>query len=158
MNYEFRIKNYIKVPKTGQDGYIALISVIIISLLLITVITALSTINYFSRYNILENEYKERSSGLAEGCVDYALGLRDYFSPKHCHRERHLQPYVRYPSSIRAEHHHHCNAGFLSGNHPAKKLYQSYRSCRFQFTSNLLAGNPELAGSPSVSSRPTECI
>jgi len=74
MNYEFRIKNYIKVPKTGQDGYIALISVIIISLLLITVITALSTINYFSRYNILENEYKERSSGLAEGCVDYALG------------------------------------------------------------------------------------
>ena len=60
--------------KTGQDGYIALTSVIIVSLLLITVITALSAVNYFSRYNILENEYKERSSGLAEACVDYAIG------------------------------------------------------------------------------------
>jgi hypothetical protein len=56
-----------------QGGYIALTSVIIISLLLITIITALSSVNYFSRYNILENEFKERSLGLAEACVDYAF-------------------------------------------------------------------------------------
>jgi hypothetical protein len=57
----------------NEGGYIALTSVIIISLLLITIITALSSVNYFSRYNILENEFKERSSGLAEACVDYSL-------------------------------------------------------------------------------------
>lgn len=68
------LKNNCLPVSSPQGGYIALISVIIVSLLLITVITALSTVNYFSRYNILENEYKERSSGLAEGCVDYALG------------------------------------------------------------------------------------
>lgn len=57
-----------------EDGYIALISVIMLSLVLITVISALSSDNYFSRYNILENEYKQRSSGLAEACVEYAFG------------------------------------------------------------------------------------
>ncbi len=62
---DLRLKN--------QQGYIALTSVIIISLLLITIITALSSVNYFSRYNILENEFKERSGGLAEACVDYSL-------------------------------------------------------------------------------------
>ncbi len=65
------------LPKSSEvfnGGYIALTSVIIVSLLLLTVITALSSVNYFSRYNILENEYKDRSFALAEGCVDYAIG------------------------------------------------------------------------------------
>jgi hypothetical protein len=64
----------LRADAVSNGGYIALTSVIIISLLLITIITALSSINYFSRYNILENEFKDRSSGLAEACVDYALG------------------------------------------------------------------------------------
>jgi hypothetical protein len=53
-------------------GYIALISVIIISLLLITVTAALSCSNYFSRLNILENEFKIKSGNLAVACVNYA--------------------------------------------------------------------------------------
>jgi hypothetical protein len=60
--------------KIFNQGYIAVTSVLLISLLLITITAALSMTNYFSRYNILENEFKERSSGLAEACVDYAIG------------------------------------------------------------------------------------
>ena len=60
--------------KNLQSGYIALISVIIMSALLLTITVALSSANYFSRYNILENEYKQRSSDLAEACVNYARG------------------------------------------------------------------------------------
>ena len=56
-----------------SEGYIALTSVIIISLLLITVSAALSSANYFSRFNILENEYKSNSFSLAESCVDFAV-------------------------------------------------------------------------------------
>lgn len=55
-----------------SGGYIALTSVIIISLLLITITAALSVANYFSRFNILENEFKIRSDNLAEACVSYA--------------------------------------------------------------------------------------
>lgn len=56
----------------SNGGYIALISVIIISLLLVTITAALSTANYFSRFNILENEFKIRSDYLAESCLSYA--------------------------------------------------------------------------------------
>lgn len=56
-----------------ETGYIALTSVIIISVLLITVTAALSSINYFSRFNVLENEFKQKSANLAEACVDYAF-------------------------------------------------------------------------------------
>lgn len=59
--------------KNTEQGYIAVTSVIIITLLLVTVSFALSSINYFSRVNILESEYKERSYSLAQACVDRAL-------------------------------------------------------------------------------------
>lgn len=69
-NYKIlKIKNSI----AESNGYIAITSVMIISLLLITITVALSTSNYFSRFNILESEYKTRSLGLAEACVDQAL-------------------------------------------------------------------------------------
>jgi hypothetical protein len=54
------------------NGYIALMSVIIISLLLITITAALSFANYFSRFNILENEFKITGENLATACVNYA--------------------------------------------------------------------------------------
>jgi hypothetical protein len=60
--------------KNLQSGYIALISVIIMSALLLTITVALSSANYFSRYNILENEYKQHSSDLAEACINYVKG------------------------------------------------------------------------------------
>ena len=57
----------------NQSGFIALISVIIISLLLVTITVALSLVGFFGRFNILDNENKEISSGLAESCLDTVL-------------------------------------------------------------------------------------
>lgn len=57
----------------GQKGYVALTSVIFMSLLLVTITVVLSIINYYSRYNILESEYKERSVAQAESCIDKAV-------------------------------------------------------------------------------------
>ena len=57
----------------SQSGYIALISSIIISILVLGIALAISSTGYFSRFDILKNEFKERSSALAEACVDTAL-------------------------------------------------------------------------------------
>ncbi|MDR3643432.1 MAG: hypothetical protein P4L74_07480 [Candidatus Doudnabacteria bacterium] len=59
---------------TLQSGFIALISVIIISALLLAVTAALSTANYFARFNILEDEFKHHSNALAEACINFARG------------------------------------------------------------------------------------
>lgn len=56
-----------------KDGYIALISAIIISALLTIITLTSSFTGFFGRYNILESEYKERSSALAEACADTAM-------------------------------------------------------------------------------------
>ncbi len=58
--------------KFSNQGYIVLTSVIIISVILIAITTALSYVNYFSRFNVLKTEYKEKSTALAEACVAYA--------------------------------------------------------------------------------------
>ena len=58
---------------TNQQGYVALTSVIFMSLLLVTITVVLSIINYYSRYNILESEFKERSVAQAESCIDKAV-------------------------------------------------------------------------------------
>jgi len=60
-------------PMTSQQGYIALVSAIVISALLMTFTFALSFSGFFARFNILNSEYKERSIGLAEACADIAL-------------------------------------------------------------------------------------
>lgn len=57
----------------NQSGYIALISVIIISLLLMTISVAVSFSGFFSRFSILDNEYKVISNGLAEACANTAI-------------------------------------------------------------------------------------
>ena len=67
-----RAKINFKTVSNNSGGYIALVSVIIISFLLITITAALSGANYFSRFNILENEFKNHSENLAEACVSYA--------------------------------------------------------------------------------------
>ena len=56
-----------------HGGYIALMSVIIISLMLLALVAVLSTSGYFSRFNVLAAEYKRISLGLAESCVNVAL-------------------------------------------------------------------------------------
>lgn len=56
-----------------ERGYIALMSVIVISVLLMTIAIAVSFTGFFSRFNVLSEEYKERSLALAEACADTAL-------------------------------------------------------------------------------------
>lgn len=58
---------------TNQSGFIALISVIIISALLLTIVVALNLTGFLGRYNILDSEFKQRSVSLAEACVDTEL-------------------------------------------------------------------------------------
>ena len=57
----------------GNKGYIALMSAIVVSAILLVVTVTLSYTAFFARYNIIDNEYKERSVTLAESCVDMAL-------------------------------------------------------------------------------------
>ncbi|MBP6883689.1 MAG: hypothetical protein KBC06_00425 [Candidatus Pacebacteria bacterium] len=57
----------------NNNGFIALISAIIISVVLLLVITNLSLTGFYNRFNILDSELKERSSALAESCVDIVL-------------------------------------------------------------------------------------
>ena len=56
-----------------QHGYIALISAIIIAAILVVISVSLSITGFLSRFDVVETEYKARSSALAEGCVNQAL-------------------------------------------------------------------------------------
>lgn len=57
----------------NQKGYIALMSAIIISVLLLAVTLSLGFSGFFARFNMADSESKERSAALAEGCVDAAI-------------------------------------------------------------------------------------
>lgn len=59
--------------KCRQNGFIALTSAIIISVLLLAITVALGFSGFFGRFNILDSESKERSSALAEACGDTAI-------------------------------------------------------------------------------------
>ena len=56
-----------------ESGFVALMSAIILSVVLLLVTTTLSFSGFSSRLNILNSEYKERSYSLAEACVDVAI-------------------------------------------------------------------------------------
>ncbi len=55
-----------------QRGFIALASAIIISVLLLAITAAISLTGFFGRFNVFDSESKERSSALAEACIDTA--------------------------------------------------------------------------------------
>ncbi|MBI4160700.1 MAG: hypothetical protein HY506_02220 [Candidatus Yanofskybacteria bacterium] len=57
----------------NNDGFIALISSIIIAVLLMAITFALGFSGFFSRVNVLDVEFKERSIALAEACADTAI-------------------------------------------------------------------------------------
>ena len=61
------------MSKNKNLGFIALTSVIILSVLLIIITAALSFANYFGQYNILNNELKQKTYALGEGCLNYAI-------------------------------------------------------------------------------------
>ncbi len=62
-----------KKNNTPQRGFIALISAVIISAILLTLATGASSSAFFSRFSALNSEYKRVSLGLAESCVNSAL-------------------------------------------------------------------------------------
>ncbi|MBI5401623.1 hypothetical protein HZB05_02220 [Candidatus Wolfebacteria bacterium] len=56
-----------------RNGYLALTSAIIISILILTISLSLEFSGFFARFNILDSEYKEKSLALADACADKAL-------------------------------------------------------------------------------------
>ncbi len=59
-------------PK-NNTGFIALVSAVIISVVLLLIATNLSITSFYSRSNILDSELKEKSLALAEACADTAI-------------------------------------------------------------------------------------
>jgi hypothetical protein len=61
------------VDNSYNKGYIALITAIILSALLMIISASVATGGYFSRFNVLYSEFKLQSTELAQGCLSYAL-------------------------------------------------------------------------------------
>lgn len=57
---------------SNQDGFVALVSAVVIASLLIIIGASLGYTGFFSRFNILDGEFKETSIGLAESCAEIA--------------------------------------------------------------------------------------
>ncbi len=64
----FKVKNVKK-----NSGFIALMSAVIISVVLLLIVTNLSMTSFYNRFNILDTELKEKSVGIAEACIDKAI-------------------------------------------------------------------------------------
>jgi hypothetical protein len=54
-------------------GFIAITSAIIIAAILLVIATSGSLASFFSRFNVLDFELKQRSQALAEACADTVL-------------------------------------------------------------------------------------
>ena len=63
----------ITLSKKTNKGFMALMSAIIISFILLLIVTSLGFTSFYGRSNILDFELKERSSALAEACGDMAI-------------------------------------------------------------------------------------
>lgn len=57
----------------NNSGFMALMSTIIISVILLLIATSLSLTSFYGRTNILDFELKEKSFALAEACADTAI-------------------------------------------------------------------------------------
>ena len=62
-----------KNTNKNQEGFVALISAIVISFLLMAIVFSLSFRGFFGRFNLLDSEFKERSIAVAEACGENAL-------------------------------------------------------------------------------------
>jgi hypothetical protein len=63
----------IKNKTQHNTGFVALMSSIIISVVLLMIATNLSLVSFYNRFNILDTELKAISTNLAEGCADTAI-------------------------------------------------------------------------------------
>ena len=110
-----------------KDGYIALISVLIISLILITVIVNLSLISYLNNQNQFDRELKAQSYNAAVSCVDFIrpkIFLYQNYSPQNINinlgnigscKIISILPPAGFPKTILAQ-----------GRYPPNSNYQSY--------------------------------
>ena len=60
------------MSRSTESGFIAIISVIIISAVLMAISFNLSYSGFFARSNVADGEFKQRSGGLAEACIENA--------------------------------------------------------------------------------------
>lgn len=60
------------MSSNAQRGFVALMSVIIISAILLTMLFTLNMASFFARYDALASENKRVSLGLAEACMEAA--------------------------------------------------------------------------------------
>jgi len=68
-------------PNNTQQGFIALMTVVIVSFTLLLVTISMNFSGFSVRFNILDSESKERSNALADACIDYArlaIAINDY--------------------------------------------------------------------------------
>jgi hypothetical protein len=56
-----------------KNGYIAITSAVIISILIMGFVFAVSFSGFFNRFNVLDSSLKETANNLAEACADAAL-------------------------------------------------------------------------------------
>src|ERR1035437_3862474 len=63
----------ISTKRKNDSGFIALMSAIVMSAILLLIASTLSFTGFSGRLNILDSEYKEKSSALAEACMDTAI-------------------------------------------------------------------------------------
>ena len=78
---QLRFKNLKTVDSSCQGGYIALMSALIISAILLMISVSLGMGGFFTRFNVLSGEYKLTSEQLAQGCLEKAkvlLALNPY--------------------------------------------------------------------------------
>jgi hypothetical protein len=57
----------------AQNGYVALMTAIILGLVLLTLLVVASNTSLFGRFNVLDAENKEISRAVARSCADIAL-------------------------------------------------------------------------------------
>ena len=63
-----------------QCGYIALLSIVIVSAVLLIMTISVSATSVLGRVNILDYQYKQVSTALAEGCINTAI-LKSIHNP-----------------------------------------------------------------------------
>ncbi|MEK7507876.1 MAG: hypothetical protein AAB602_02215 [Patescibacteria group bacterium] len=59
--------------RTDNDGFVALTSVLLISVVLLLMVATLSLSGYIGRFNVLNSELKKVSAALAEACANTAV-------------------------------------------------------------------------------------
>ena len=70
--YMLRNMKFFGMQKSGK-GYIALVSALLLTVVLLVFTVAVSLSGYYSRINVLGSEVKEQSAALAEACINKAM-------------------------------------------------------------------------------------